>query len=170
MGKSKMESPYVSKIKELLKNVTIVVMGDLDTIRQHKILEDIKVIIDEIPADSIDWAEVVPIRINLTKISFTLAHYAALTGSLPKGFGGWSITARVGNRSVCVAEVAARFNGLPEDFKDWHLADEKGWSVAHVYATLRPMPESFTQWDLSTVKEVSVRDIADYVKKAGYPR
>lgn len=165
-----MESLYVSKVKELLKNVTIVLMGDLDKIREHEILRSIKAIIEEIPADSIDWAEVVPIRINLTKINFTLAHYAALSGSLPKGFRAWSISAVVGNRTIYVAEVAARFNSLPEDFNDWHLADEKGWSVAHIYASLRPMPESFTQWDLSTVKEVSVRDIADYVKKAGYPR
>jgi len=165
-----MESPYVCKIRELLKNVTLVLMGDLDKICDHEILRSIKTIIDEIPSDSIDWGEVVPIRINLTKVNFTLAHYAALSGSLPKGFIAWSISALIGNRSVSVAEIAARFNSLPEDFKDWHLADEKGWSVAHVYASLRPMPESFTQWDLSTVNDVTVRDIAQYVNSTGYPQ
>lgn len=161
---------YVNKIRELLSNVSVFIRGDLDTIATHEIMRSVKEILLEIPEEKTDWTEVVPIRINLARINFTLGHYAAITGTLPKGFRAWSIKALVGGRSVSVAEVAARFNSLPEDFNEWAIADEKGWSAAHVYASMRPMPENFNQWDISTVKGVTVRDLEAHMKQVGYPQ
>lgn len=38
---------------------------------------------------------------------------------------------------------------LPEDFSDWHIADEHGWSLAHEYVSIKKLPANFTNWSLA---------------------
>ena len=53
-------------------------------------------------------------------------------------------------------------NTLPEDFDQWDICDENGWSVAHIYtATYGQLPEGFNQWDLTTsVDDITVAHVA----------
>lgn len=164
-----MESVCSCKVKELLNKVSFLIKGDLEVLTGSGVVAAVQDIILAMPDEVVDWSEIIPVRINYSVIEFTLAHYAAFSKSLPEGYSDWGITTRVGGRSVSVAEVAARFDALPEDFDQWHLCDEYGWTAAHAYASQRPMPGSFEQWNLSTHKKVSVLDIQKYMQVNGYP-
>jgi hypothetical protein len=38
---------------------------------------------------------------------------------------------------------------LPQDFDQWTLADEYGWTIAHEVAYRGCLPENFSQWDMA---------------------
>jgi hypothetical protein len=67
-----------------------------------------------------------------------------------------------------VAHEAARNGTLPEGFKEWALADQKGWTVAHEAAQSgimgNGMPRECLEW--KDFNGVSVREIlANSTKK-----
>lgn len=54
-------------------------------------------------------------------------------------------------------------NAIPDDFQDWALKDENGWTVAHEAAIRGTLTESFDQWALATPDGRTVAHVA-----AGY--
>jgi hypothetical protein len=53
----------------------------------------------------------------------------------------------------------AREGTLPPDFKDWALADERGWTVAHHAAMAGTLPEGFYRFDLANKAGLTVADV-----------
>ena len=58
-----------------------------------------------------------------------------------------------------MAHEAAASGSLPENFKQWDLADETGWTVAHAAAKRRRLPEGFGLWGLGDKAGLTVRDV-----------
>ena len=72
---------------------------------------------------------------------WTVAHVAACCGHLPFGFGRWDLADSDGRT---VAHSAARCGHLPPGFGRWELADKIGWTVAHVAAGYGHLPSGET--------------------------
>jgi hypothetical protein len=70
-----------------------------------------------------------------------------------------------------VAHEAARNGTLPEGFKEWALADQKGWTVAHEAAQSgimgNGMPRECLEW--KDFNGVSVREILANSTKKTHP-
>lgn len=79
-------------------------------------------------------------------------------GKLPKDFKNWHVKNNLGET---LAHVAAHNNCLPPDFSQWELSDDAGWTVAHEAAFTEHLPESFNQWDLTDSFGITVKDVFD---------
>lgn len=53
---------------------------------------------------------------------------------------------------------AARYGLLPDNFNEWGMTDESGWSVAHEAALYGHLPEEFAHMDLADRKGMTVAD------------
>ena len=51
-------------------------------------------------------------------------------------------------------------NTLPEDFDQWDICDENGWTIAHTCATVGQLPTSFNQWALADNNGRTVAHVA----------
>ena len=56
---------------------------------------------------------------------------AAKDGSLPDDFSQWNICDESG---WSIAHEAAKHNNLPSNFNRWNIVDNYGWTVAHQFA------------------------------------
>lgn len=59
-----------------------------------------------------------------------------------------------------IAELIERTGTLPENFDQWHLADETGWTIAHVAAAHGCLPVDFNQWELADDSLTTVAHVA----------
>lgn len=53
---------------------------------------------------------------------------------------------------------AARYGLLPDNFNEWGMVDESGWSVAHEAALYGHLPDGFEHMDLADRKGVTVAE------------
>ena len=61
----------------------------------------------------------------------------------------------------------AREGGLPADFDEWGLANNRGWTVAHEAAKHGHLPEDFNQWDLGKAQgHTTVAEVAELFAEA----
>ncbi len=68
------------------------------------------------------------------------------------------------NNTVDIEELfkMTRDGTLPEDFKDWSLSDEYGWTVAHVAVHSGCLSKDFEDWSLSVNSGWTVAHSAAY--------
>lgn len=92
----------------------------------------------------------------------TLAHIAAWEGLLPDDFNQWAIKNQDG---YTVAHTAANNGHLPKGFDQWELRDEGGKTVAHEAAFWNKLPADFDQWGLTDDYGQTVRKVADEAAK-----
>lgn len=57
---------------------------------------------------------------------------------------------------------------LSEDFQEWNLCDEQGWTIAHQAAYHGHLPENFHSWDLTDKYGVTVESVY-YLVNNRYP-
>ena len=77
---------------------------------------------------------------------------------------GWHV--RSGPRTV--AHARARLGRLPQDFYQWDIAVDEGWTVAHEAAAHGSLPESFDRWDMADKYGYTVRDAANLFANGGH--
>ena len=71
----------------------------------------------------------------------------AVDGTLPEDFKEWGIRDEDG---WSIGDEAAAYGHLPKDFKEWDLCDENGWTIAHIAAATNHLPEGFNRWNLAS--------------------
>jgi hypothetical protein len=69
----------------------------------------------------------------------------ARDGQLPDDFNEWSLA---NNSGWTVAHQALKAGPLPVDFDAWDMADNTGWTVAHEAAANNRLPEGFSLWSM----------------------
>lgn len=94
-------------------------------------------------------------------LGWTVAHEAAKLGRIPAGFsrGQW---AEVDDFMNPVANIAAKFGTLPEDFEFWDIRDDIGNTPGHVAAIngkTDALPASFNAWDAANHDGKTVKDL-----------
>ena len=80
-------------------------------------------------------------------------------GTLPNDFKDWDLANDIG---VTIAHQAAIFGRLPESFSNWELTDNKGWTVAHLAAMFDHIPKDFKQWSLTDVGDSTVAHLVAF--------
>jgi hypothetical protein len=60
-----------------------------------------------------------------------------------------------------VAHEAAWTSGLSKGYDLWEIADNNGWTVAREAAWAGRLPQGFALWDLTDNRGVTVRDVAE---------
>ena len=93
-----------------------------------------------LPADFDRWGYAEPNDPH----QWTVAHEAAVMGTLPESFSLWELADASGQT---VAHVAARHGNLPLNFNRWELEDDHGWTVAHEAAAHGHLPPDFRHLD-----------------------
>lgn len=76
---------------------------------------------------------------------------------LAENFNQWGMKNDVG---WTVAHTTAFYGRLPKNFNQWAIADNDGWTVAHVAARYGHLPPDFNQWNLKDKQGRTVRDFA----------
>ena len=94
-------------------------------------------------------------------LGWTVAHEAAKLGRIPSGFrrDQWN---EVDDFMNPVANIAAKFGTLPEDFEFWDIRDDIGNTPGHVAAIngkTDALPASFNAWDAVNDDGKTVRDL-----------
>lgn len=80
----------------------------------------------------------------------------AKKGLLPEDFNQWGL---VNDRGWSIAYTAAINNNLPANFNNWELADIDGWTIAHDIALTGNLPVDFTGWELADNDGITVRQV-----------
>jgi hypothetical protein len=95
---------------------------------------------------------------KLTNYSYeqALGMAAGKKGGLPEDFDQWDLS---NDEGWTIAHEAASYHRLPANFNQWGLADKEGWTVAHT-ASDGCLPEDFSQWDLANSKGWTVAHVA----------
>lgn len=78
--------------------------------------------------------------------SDTDAYKAAIKEAAPEGM------------RVSANFFAARYGLLPDNFNEWGMADDSGWSVAHEAALYGHLPDGFEHMDLADRRGTTVAD------------
>jgi hypothetical protein len=89
-----------------------------------------------LPPDSRHWAD----RPGGKASGWTIAHIAAASGLLPKGFSQWELEGKDG---TTVAQFALNYGRIPDWFDRWEITDrDSGVPIAHFAAFKGLLPAS----------------------------
>lgn len=104
-------------------------------------------------------------------VQWTIAHFAAEKGLLPKGFTRWDLR---GTAGVSVAETALIAGTLPDDFDawgqvvmSWHTPSDI--TLAHWAVRRGLLPKSFHRWEIQTRPDspADMETVAHWAAKKG---